>query len=67
MRGLRVVGLCEESNCEGKDGGWRQVLTQSSAAEGGGVMGAQSGSCATRRRSFYAKAPRVTDFPNLTY
>lgn len=29
----------EENNCEGNDGGWRQVLTRSSAADGGGVMG----------------------------
>lgn len=31
--------LCEESNCEGNDEGWRQVLTQSSAGAGGSVMG----------------------------
>lgn len=39
MRAPCCWTLCEESNCEGNDEGWRQVLTQSSAAAGGSVMG----------------------------
>lgn len=38
IRGLCVIGLCEESNCEGNNEGWKADVMQSSAAARGSVM-----------------------------